>query len=470
MSTPRAFPILVALLLTCAACSGSTDSSTSRTSADSTTSASTQPASTATTAASAASTDWPQYHHDAARTGAVENGPAPASLQRQWASTTLDGDVYAEPLLAGNEAIVATENDSVYAFDVATGTQRWRTHLGEPMAGSALPCGNIDPSGITSTPLVDVGRGVVDVVAFVQPGRHELVSLDLATGAVRHRRTIDPSGADPIVEQQRAALATTGGRVLVAFGGLYGDCGNYHGYVVAAHDDRDDTPSVWQSPVRGEAIWAPAGPVVRSDGSVLVATGNATATSDLSDASGDAVLRLSATDLRTLDAFAPTNEVTLSRTDRDLGSTSPALLDGGLVFQVGKDGVGYLLRGDHLGGLGGQIASVGLCSDGAYGGTAYAASTVLVPCGDGLVAVRVTGNHVAVAWRSAAFNAGPPVVGNGTVWTIDIDAGVLHGLDATTGAEAFRGSIGAVAHFATPTIAGDRLLVVGDRRLLAYGS
>ena len=279
-----------------------------------------------------------------------------------------------------------------------------------------------------------------------------------------------PSDLPHLAIEERGALAIGSGRVYIPFGGLYGDCGNYHGYVVAAHDDRDDTPSVWQSPVRGEAIWATAGPVVRPDGSVLIATGNATATADLSDPSGDAVLRLSATDLHTLDSFAPTNEVALSRTDRDLGSTSPALLDGGLVFQIGKDGVGYLVQGDHLGGLGGQIDSVSVCSNGAYGGTAYAASTVLVPCRDGLMAVRVANNHLSVAWRSASFVAGPPVVGHGTVWTIDLTAGVLHGLDATTGAEAFRGSIGAVPHFATPTIAGDRLLVVGDRRLLAYGS
>src|SRR5439155_6633686 len=103
MSTVRALPILVALLLAAAGCSGSSSPSTSRTSAGST-SATTQPGSTATTASGAASTDWPQYHHDAARPGAVDTGPAPASLRQQWTSTTPDGDVYAEPLVPRHEA------------------------------------------------------------------------------------------------------------------------------------------------------------------------------------------------------------------------------------------------------------------------------------------------------------------------------------------------------------------------------
>jgi outer membrane protein assembly factor BamB len=78
----------------------------------------------------------------------------------------VDGAVYAEPLVAGGKVIVATENDSLYAFDAATGRQAWRAHLGTPVSGGQLPCGNIDVSGITGTPVIDPTAGTVYAVRW----------------------------------------------------------------------------------------------------------------------------------------------------------------------------------------------------------------------------------------------------------------------------------------------------------------
>ena len=108
----------------------------------------------------------------------------------------------------------------------------------------------------------------------------------------------------------------------------------------------------WEVPTtRQGGIWAPPGPVIDDRGQVYVTTGNTESTVTFDD--GNAVVRLSP-ELRQTDVFAPTNWAELNSGDTDLGSVSPTLVPGGLVFQIGKEGVGYLLDGGHLGGIGGQ--------------------------------------------------------------------------------------------------------------------
>ena len=173
--------------LALAACGGGSTSQSSSASAPTPT-AGTDPVAAQPAAASPA---WPTYHRDLARTGNDPRAPRVTRVRRAW-SASVDGDVYAEPLVARGRVIAATENDSLYAFDAGSGRRLWRTHLGSPVAGSSLPCGNIDPSGITSTPAIDTRRGVVYAVAFLAPARHELAAIDLSTGRVRWRRGIDP--------------------------------------------------------------------------------------------------------------------------------------------------------------------------------------------------------------------------------------------------------------------------------------
>src|SRR5262249_57547680 len=117
--------------------------------------------------------------------GVEAGGRTPASLRRRWETASHDGAIYAEPLFVGSQVFVATEGNTVYAFDAANGQVQWQVHLGDPVPRAELPCGNIDPTGITSTPVVDPSRGLIYVVPFVQPHRHDLVALDLASGAQR---------------------------------------------------------------------------------------------------------------------------------------------------------------------------------------------------------------------------------------------------------------------------------------------
>src|SRR5262249_53577602 len=230
----------------------------------------------ATTVAQGRAANWVTYGHDAGRTGVDPTSPPVGQVGPAWTTPRLDGAVYAQPLVVGATVIVATENDTVYAFDAATGPARWVRHLGPPVPGSALPCGNIDPSGITSTPVIDTERGVVWAVSFSLPARHTLWGLALSSGAVFSSRTVDPPGANVLAEQQRGALVIVGYRVYVPYGGLFGDCSNYHGWVVGMSITDPSSPAqvTYQTPTARSAIWAPPGPTAAPDGSIYVATGN----------------------------------------------------------------------------------------------------------------------------------------------------------------------------------------------------
>jgi outer membrane protein assembly factor BamB len=401
---------------------------------------------------------WPTYHGDPSRSGVDATSPPLDAPHIAWRSPSLDGEVYAEPLLAGGRVIAAIEGDSLYALDGATGAVVWRTNLGTPEPRSQLPCGNVFPLGITGTPVIDTPTQLVYAVAETAGGHHTLAAVELATGRVRWQRSVDPPGMDVVTEQQRAALSLSGGRVDVAFGGLFGDCGAYYGWVVGVSKDGGGPLPDFRVPSRREAgIWAPAGPVVDAAGDLLVATGNSDSHGAFDD--GNTVLRLSP-DLRPLDVWAPTDWSVLNATDSDVGSISPTPVGSGLVFQTGKSGVGYLLHADHLGGIGGQAFAAVVCPGGAYGGTAFAASVVYLPCRDGLRAVRIgPGASFSVAWTGPA--TGPPIVAGGAIWAAGSGQSTLHALDPATGADRATLAIGPMVHFATPASRGG-LLVVGS--------
>jgi len=159
-----------------------------------------------------------------------------------------------------------------------------------------------------------------------------------------------------------------------------------------------------------------------------VVTGNSISVSSAFDYS-NSVIKLS-WDLSTVESyFAPSNWVSLNATDTDLGSVGAALLPSmGVVVAVGKEGVAYLLRADQLGSIGGEVASLRVCS-GSWGGTAWSGSTVFIPCADGLVALSVSPTAIAVAWKVAHPVLGSPIVAAGAVWAIEPSSGKLYALD-----------------------------------------
>jgi outer membrane protein assembly factor BamB len=174
--------------------------------------------------------DW-RYHHNNPRTGVAGQLAPLGSLRRAW-QTRLDGAVYGQPLVIGDRVIAATEHNTVYALAAADGHVLWSASLGEPVRNSELPCGNIDPLGITGTAAYDQNSGLVFVET--QGGPHTLAGVDLASGAVLLRRALPPPGVRSSPTSKRAALTVLDGWVYVTCGGLFDDCGNYLGSVLAA--------------------------------------------------------------------------------------------------------------------------------------------------------------------------------------------------------------------------------------------
>ena len=405
---------------------------------------------------------WVTYHGDNQRSGQDRSGVVLRPLRTAWTSGALDGQVYAEPLVWGGLVIVATENDTVYGLRASDGTGVWRTHVGAPVPLSALPCGNVDPLGITGTPVVDPATG--RLFALVETDRdgsvaHELVALDAATGRILFQEPADPPGMTPRTQQERGALVVVGGRVYVPYGGLYGDCGQYHGWLVAASTAAPGPLSAYQVPAAREgAIWAPPGPTVDAAGNLWVATGNGSSTGAYDY--GDSVIELTP-DLRVVGSFAPSNWAQDNATDADLGSTSPVLLTGGLVFQVGKQGTGYLLAAAHPGGIGGQVYSRSVCS--TIGGNASGPSDVYVPCESGIedVHVSVSPPSFRVAWTGPPGATGPPIVAGGLIWSVGASSRTLYGLDPSTGSAVVQEALaGPPAPYSTPAV-GNGILVVG---------
>jgi outer membrane protein assembly factor BamB len=409
--------------------------------------------------------NWTTYHGGNARTGLWPGGTVTSAAQSWSSPTSLDGQVYAEPLSCGNTIVVATEEDSVYAINATSGGVLWHTHLGTPVPGSALPCGDIDPSGITGTPVIDVATGIIYVVAFLSPSiQHWLFALDLKNGTVASSEEVDPPGVSTTVEQQRGALLLENGVVYIPFGGLYGDCGQYHGYVIGAPTNGSSHLLSYQVPTQREgAIWGAAGFGVAANGSLYVATGNG-ASNSVYDY-GDSVIELSPT-LTKESSFAPTNWVQLNENDADLGSVAPTVLPNGDVFQIGKAGVGYLLSGTQLGGIGGQIGEQNVCN-GAYGSTARAGMVLYVPCTNGLVEVTAGASNLTVDWTSTSFTSCSPVVTGNIVWSVDTDTAKLYGLYASNGTIAFSFALGSSDHFITPTPIPGGLVIAGGDELYA---
>ncbi len=347
---------------------------------------------------------------------------------------------------------------------------RWSHHLASPVT-HGLPCGNISPSGITGTPAADPASGRLWVVTYTsQPKfRHTLWALSLKTGRTISQRTIDAPGSDPRAEQERGALTLLGSRVYVPFGGLFGDCSDYKGRVVGAPlTGSGKLVTFATSGQRQAGIWAPAGESVRN-GDLYVSTGNGIPVDKIDDS--DSVLRLSER-LTVLSRFTPSNFKSLSANDQDLSSTAPALLPGGLVFQVGKEGVGYVLHDGKLGGTGGQVASADVC-EGGFGGDAVDGHTVVFSCFSSLHAIRVGPGkkggrpRITKLW-SAAIGAGPPIIAGGVVWDID-RSGSLHAYRLTTGKQVFSTPIGKPAtDFPTLAASGSRLVATGSTKVISF--
>ncbi|MGO4536486.1 outer membrane protein assembly factor BamB family protein [Leifsonia sp. 2MCAF36] len=419
---------------------------------------------------------WPGYHADPSRTGAVVAGAPLASLSPAW-SADLGGEVFGQPVVAGGRVIAATESNRVVALDPASGAVVWSHSLGTPLTrvGFVAGCGNIDPLGITSTPVVDTATGTVFVVGEVSTGggtvHHQLEGVSIATGQVVLSEAVDPplpSGEDPVHLLQRASLALANGRVYIGYGGNDGDCGDYHGWVVAVNESGTPDPVAFEAAADGHggAVWQGGGaPAIDAAGNLYISTGNA----NPGPPSGgpdplqytESLVKLSST-LKPLAAFKDRT----AGGDDDLGTGNPVLLPSGEVFVVGKTDIGYVLRQSDL-----SVVSAihGICGSDPDGGPAFDPSTnrLFVPCqGGGIQTVDLISDRTGA--RLPGANGAPIVVG-GTVWAAQYPAGTLSQFNASTGALLQRLPVGdTVPHFASPSIALGLVLLGTDSGVAAF--
>ncbi len=414
-----------------------------------------------------------QFQFDLQRTGAnrTETSLTVAALRagrfgRDTAfAPTFDAQIYAQPLylpmlttrgVTRDVLFVFTLNNTIYALDAASGAQLWNLNLGAPVPFGAQSCGNIRPTiGIVGTPVIDRATNTMYAVAFNSVGgvkTFNLSAVDLTTGANRagFPRALNPTAAggltlDTNATGERGALTFVNGRVYIPFGGLYGDCGLYHGWVLGIDPMTAAAPVAFATPGRGSGIWAVAGMSADGTGHLFTATGNGfTAGSQ-----GEYVVRLGTAGAgptfvnATTEYFTPSNRLALDAGDVDIGSVAPIVLPDHpgsstphLLFQSGKAGVGYLINRDNLGGTGTGTGTVreGVYSASLFGSGVYGASgawsngtdvyvfvpgrgTRAAPCTGtgGVMALRLAlaagASTFQVAWCSAGFgNPSPPAI------------------------------------------------------------
>jgi hypothetical protein len=431
------------------------------------------------------------------------------------------GHLYAQPLYwrppgsAAGQLLVATEDNNVYAIDASSGREIWRRQLDKPVALSTLECGNIDPLGITGTPVIDETTQTIYLAAMVADAagpHHRVFAVSLKDGSPLPGWLVDIAEVlaargqhfNARDQNQRGALAILAGRVYVPYGGHYGDCGGYRGWVIGIGLRNPSDIVSWSTRGQGGGIWAPGG--IASDGrSLFVATGNTIGVSTWSD--GEAVFRLSP-DLRRQDApedfFAPADWPSLDSRDADLGGTNPLPLEvpassgkQALVLALGKDGRAYLLDRRRLGGIGGSLASEIVATrpirtapaaypagEGVY--VAFEGSGAHCPDsrrGDALTVLQIRAGSpptLVTGWCGTLQGEGSPIVtttdghSNPIVWIVGAEGdNRLHGYRGDTGEPLFGGggpqdAMTGLRHFQGLLAADNRLYVGADGRLYAF--
>jgi outer membrane protein assembly factor BamB len=457
------------------------------------------------------------YHGAADRSGLYV---APALTWAKSASVrldtsfdaTVDGAVYAQPLYwvppGGGAAriIVATEHNNVYALNARTGKQIWETSLGTPVPLSALPCGNINPMGVTGTPTIDPTTGIVYLEAYVLTSsngpRHMVFGLSLATGKRIAGWPVDVANGLAALKDsfnngpqgQRSALTLVNGMLYVPYAGHDGDCGVYNGMVVGLSLSQPAVSGFWSTETQGGGSWGQSG--VAYDGtSMFVTTGNAFGSST-SWGGSEAVIRLSSTlanPTQEADYFAPANWHGLDEKDLDLGGTSAIPINtpvSARVLALGKDGNAYLLNRENLGGIGHQIAVAQVSTskiktamatypvaDAAM--VAFEGQGAACPNGQSgnLVMLRVTPRAVDTAWCASFNGSGAPIVTtidgktDPIVWVVGAQGdGKLYGFRGTDGAllASVAGGAAPIQSFQTILSADGRLYVAAKGAVYAF--
>jgi hypothetical protein len=475
------------------------------------------------------------FHNDDARDGAFteETTLTPANVNSaqfgKLTSYPVDGQIYAQPLYLPQVSIggavhdvvfVATENDTVYAFD-ATGAQTtplWSESLGVPSPRNDVD--GISPVlGITSTPVIDVTTSTLYVVAEISTGpSFYLHALDVTSGAEKFGGPVQVNGSVP-----GTGWDNSGGTITLEKGcyqrmGLaldpvtnviyvpFGHCN--HGWVMAYDKTSLQQVAIFNATPDGAGggLWSGSGAPAIEDvsGDIFLITG--VDQNDPSSGFNDSFLRLSATDLSEQDFFQPDNESWLDTNDADLGAGAAILLPDNSsntpheVIGGGKDGRVFVVNRDNMGNFDPdtnnviQTVQVGVHQfDNIFSTPAYWNGFLYYHCDDdtlkayswsnGLLSTAPVSSSAAVfGMHGATASVSANGTNNGIIWDVDNSSygtapAVLHAYDATNLATELynssqagtRDTAGLALKLTVPTIAGGRVFVGTSNELDVYG-
>src|SRR6476620_9076370 len=316
-------------------------------------------------------------------------------------SLPVDGHVYGQPLymptvtIPGkgpqNVVLVATEHNSVYAFDADSSSgvndhPLWQVSLTDTarnettVSAQDVNCSTIAPElGITGTPVIDPSTNTLYVVALTKRDAqffHRLHALDIATGAERPgspvviEATVPGVGGDlfspspvpflPYYHKNRAGLLLLNGVIYTGWAS-HCDSRSYHGWIIAFDAKDLHRVSVFNATPNANrgAFWmGGAAPAADAEGNIFAVSGNGTFDGNTNGVDlGDSVIKLSSPGLVVVDYFTPFNQFRLDTADIDLGSSGAVLLPDivgsaahpRLLVSAGKEGRIYLLDRDQMG-------------------------------------------------------------------------------------------------------------------------
>lgn len=438
-------------------------------------------------------------------------------------AATFTGNMWASPLFFANGPggkglffAVTTGND-VFAIDETTGKTIWTKKLGSAPTGNGVNCGNIHPLGILSTPVIDAATRTIyiaNAIGTTAIDHHEVHALNIDDGVEKAGWPVSMAGltsgavtfkAPP--QNQRSALSLVNGKLFVAYGGHVGDCGDYHGWVVAIDTANPTSKAGWATLGTGEAIWCAGG--MASDGtSIFAVTGNSTVgAGSRAESDSEQVVRLTGMAALTrsdANLFYPTTWKQMDSSDADFGSSNPVYLTipgstpPNLIAAVAKDGKLYLLNAQNLGGMGNAVATLTVATGGAMNvktsPTAYtnAKGTHFVMSTDGGAACP--GGAGGKSIISMLIKAGSPptataewcapltgtvtapisTMTNGTdnaaVWYMN--SGKLTAVDGDTGTKLYESAdtCAGVRQWTSPIAVKGRIVVGGDNHLCSWSA
>ena len=476
------------------------------------------------------------YHNDLTRQGAntAETTLTTSNVNSgsfgKLATYSVDGQVYPQPLIVPalginggthNVLYVATEHDSVYAFDADGGGTLWSKSLLGPGMTSAPSSDNLGVSpeiGVLSTPVIDRSGGTIYLVAEVSNGgkiQFWLHALSITTGAEKFggpkqvTATVSGTGADSSGGKitleggcyQRSGLALANGNVYISFG----HCG--HGWVFSYNASTLAQSAVLNDSPNGTGgdVWMGGGaPAVDSSGNLFVETG-VNADNTIGNSFSNAYLKLSPA-LTILDYFIPSNTAVLTKNDADLGSGAPIILPDNSsshpheLVGAGKDGRIFVINRDNMGKFSStannvvQIVQSGVRQyDNFYDTPAFWNGNIYYhAAGDVLRQFRwsnglLSTSPIAVGTVVYGSHGATPAVSsnggsNGIVWDLQLDGqpnnpAILHAYDASNvGTELYssnenasRDSAGPAVKFTAPTIANGKVYVPAGHQVNIYG-